>query len=141
MVRTILHLLFGYGLVLWLLVGLSYFVYSIARLLWFSGLKLSVRQRLFIWTFLGAACALVGWLVCEGIVFDWLLGGDPFRGKISGDRYYFGRGGNEFTEVSRSAYWASFVLLMGMRGILAVLIASAAIQFHFARRSQARKKP
>jgi len=133
MLKTIAESVFGYGLVLALLAVMAYSVLATARVL-IAYAPLQSKQRLLVWSLVATGCAMVAWLSCEIIVFDWLLGGDPFRGKIDGDRYFFGRGSGEYTEVSRLLFWTGYWLLTGIRMILAALVASTAVQVFLRRR-------
>jgi hypothetical protein len=76
------------------------------------------------------------WLVVEGIVFDQFLGGDPFRGRVDGSRYYLGTGGNQFTEVSEFNWWLSLGVLTSLRATVGILILAAGILEYLASRKK-----
>jgi hypothetical protein len=83
-----------------------------AALAWFllrgrSG-RLSFLERLCVLFFIAIILSGVNWVVGEFLVFDQLLGGDAIGGKIEGDRYFLGRGSEEYTEVSKELYWFSY---------------------------------
>lgn len=139
MLKTIAAWVFGYGLVLALLATMAYYVLATARVLIAYGPPLG-KRRLLVWSIVGCACTMVAWLSCEIVVFDWMLGGDPFRGKIDGDRYFLGRGSGEYTEVSQPFYWTSYWLLIVIRATLAAFVAGTSIQVLLRRRSAKAKK-
>lgn len=67
-----------------------------------SGLLLLQRIRIVLFVLLCVAAA--NWVVGHVIVFGQILGGDAFRGKIEGEKYFLGRGNGHFTPVAQSMF-------------------------------------
>ena len=61
------------------------------------------------------------------MIFDTILGGDPFRGKVVGDTYYFGRGGDEYTRVTPETWWIGFWLQIALHCIPPLFLVSGLI--------------
>jgi hypothetical protein len=124
---------FGFGVVAGFVLVLCYFVFGLAKFLWTHGVPGPKINRTIAWTFVAAGCAAIVWLFSEAVVLHGFLGGDPFLGKIEGDRYYFGTHG-KYTEVTENTWRTAFVFMITTRVVLALLILALAAQLILKRR-------
>jgi hypothetical protein len=136
-IRAVVWWIAGHSVVIAFVAAAMYSVIALTRLLLAVAAR-DGRRRTFVWTLIAVGWAVVVWIVVEGIVFGWFLGGDPFRGKVADGRYYFGRAG-AFTEVNAMTWWIAFTMLVVIRAVVGFLVAGLCIQFVFLRRL--RKRP
>jgi hypothetical protein len=88
--------------------------------------RIKSRRGLLAIFYVGVCLATINWLVGGGIIYGMIIGGDAFRGRIAGDEYYLGLGG-EYTEVSQGFWWFSFWYQMASHLLLAFFIAGVAV--------------
>lgn len=122
--RVVLHYMtLGPGIIIFLfvVVPLGWLAFRVLRS---NG---SFLQRMGTVLLIAAAQSFLIWFIVSFMVFNLFLGGDPFRGKIVGAAYYFGRGGDEYIRVTPESWWISFWILVALHCIPPLCLVSGLI--------------
>jgi len=92
-------------------------------------------KRWILSTALAGGSGLAVWLLVERVLFDSLIGGSPFGGKIEGARHFFGRQG-VFIEVTATGWWLAFWLLSALRAAALLLLFDVPLELLLKRRRE-----